>query len=140
MRDPLWRLKTLPWAILLQNALLTVLLATLLDMLLSLSLQGLIEVFPASRGLLDAGSLGWLLLSWLAAGGVGALAVILMERVFSQVVLDTATLWAMVPCLALALFVKGVLPIPQLLVGFSYIQVVGVVLGVFSQGRSHWRY
>ena len=76
MRNPLWRLKTLPWGILLQNALLTVLLASLLDILLLLLLRGM-----ARLGITQVlpGGIGLTLLLLIAAGGVGALAVILME-------------------------------------------------------------
>lgn len=143
MRDPLWRVKSLPWIPLLQNALLTVLLATGLDIALIFLLSALLNVGSAGGGvalqILEGGILG-LLVQLLAAGGVGALAVILMERIFRDVRLDGATLWGLVGCLALILWVKGWLPIPAFLVGISYLQFVGMMLGLFSQGRSHWRW
>jgi hypothetical protein len=140
MRNPLWRLKSLPWIPLLQNAGLTVLLATVLDVALWFILGALFRVWPEGTSLVLQGGIVQLLLVFAAAGGVGALAVILMERVFRQVILDAAVLWALVGCLVLVLFIKGLLPIPSLLVGLSHVQFVGMLLGLFSQGRRHWRW
>ena len=140
MRNPLWRLKSLPWIPLLQNALLTVLLATVLDIALVFILGTLINVWPEGTSLVFQGGVVQLLLQFAAGGGVGALAVILMERVFRQIILDAAVLWALVGGLVLVLFIKGILPIPTLLVDLSYIQFVGMLLGLFSQGRRHWRW
>jgi hypothetical protein len=139
MRDP-WRfLKTLPWLILLQNAALAVAIATVLDLLL-------VQLFlrlPASavEGGAVALNLLFIVLPFVAAVGLGALSVVLLERLFRDVYLNTATLWALVPCLALALFIKGLLPaVPALLIGLSYPQVVGLVLGIFFRGKRYWRY
>lgn len=140
MRNPLWRLKSLPWIPLLQNALLTVLLATVLDIALVFIVSALFELWPEGTSIALQGGVVALLLQFAAAGGIGALAVILMERIFRQVVLDAAVMWALVACLALVLYLKGWLPIPTFLVGISYVQFVGLLLGLFSQGRSHWRY
>lgn len=140
MRDPLWRLKTLPWVTLLQNAALSVLIATAGDLIL-------VQLFlrlPA--GIADGGlsallGLLLLLLPFLAAVGLGALSVLLMEWLFRAVYLDTSTLWALVPCLALMLFLKGLVPaLPTLMISFSYSQLVGVVLGIFFKGKRYWRY
>ena len=106
MRDPLWRVKTLPWIPLIQNALLTVLLATVLDVALLFWVAGLSNVWPQGTSAALQGGLVGLLLQFMVAGGIGVLAVILMERVFRQVRLDAATLWALVGCLVLVLFVK----------------------------------
>ncbi|HEY9738342.1 MAG TPA: hypothetical protein V6D06_18745 [Trichocoleus sp.] len=139
MRDPLRRLKTLPWAILLQNAALTVLIAAVLDFIFLLLLNQL------PTALLEGGfsvllNLLFLVLPVLAMAGVGALSVILMERFFQVVYLDTAVLWALVPCIGLMLFLKGLIPnLPEVLVGLSYSQIVGVVLGVFLKGKRYWR-
>ncbi|MEM6840230.1 MAG: peptide chain release factor 1 [Cyanobacteria bacterium P01_C01_bin.120] len=140
MRDPLWRIKSLPWIPLFQNALLTVLIATVLDILLLFALTALLAIWPEGASAIVQGGVVGLLLALLAAGGVGALAVILMERVFRHIILDGATLWALVGCLAVVLFVKSWLPIPALFVGISYMQFVGMMLGLFSQGRSYWRW
>lgn len=140
MRNPFWRLKSLPWIPLLQNALLTVLLATVLDIALVFLLNGLLEMWPAGMNIILQGGIVALLLQFAAAGGLGALAVILMDRVFRQVRLDAGVLWALVGCLALVLYLKTLLPIPAFLVGISYVQFVGLLLGLFSQSRTHWRW
>ncbi|MBD0336053.1 MAG: peptide chain release factor 1 [Cyanobacteria bacterium Co-bin13] len=140
MRNPLSRLKTLPWVILLQNAALTVLIATVLDFLL---LQVFLQLPPA---LLDGGlsaffSLLFLVLPFLAMMGVGALSVVLMQQVFRSVFLDGGILWALVACLGLVLFLRGLLPWDvSFLVGLSYTQIVGAALGVFFRGKRYWRY
>ena len=140
MRDPLWRVKSLPWIPLIQNALLTVLLATALDVALIFLLSAMLTVWSEGATALLQGGIVGLLLQVVAAGGIGALAVELMERFFQSVRLDGATLWALVGCLALVLWVKSLLPIPSFLVGISYVQFVGLMLGLFSRGRSHWRW
>lgn len=137
MRNPLWRLRTLPWGTLFQNALLTTAIATLLDiaflfLIQLLGRQGVDFVIPG-------GGMGLMLLLLLVGGGIGALGVILMDRLFRQVFLDIATLWALVGCLAVVLFVKGLLPVPAALVGISRLQLVGIILGLFAQGRAYWR-
>ena len=141
MRNPWWRLKTLPWLGLLQNAGLTISLATLVDLVL-FQLLALLVRQPTSAGIARAvlPLLGWLL-PLVAAFGIGALAVVLLERFFDWIPLNTSTLWALVPCLGLILFIKGLIPeIPALAVGLSYQQLVVIVVGVFVQGRRHWRY
>ncbi len=137
MRNPFWRLKSLPWAVLLQVAALVVLLATAADLLFA-------QVF----GVLTQGLAGpllpllrlVLLVLPLAAGfGMGALGIVILERLFRQIYLDTGVLWALVPCILLLLFLKGLLPIPAFLVTVSYPQLVGTILGIFVVGKRHWR-
>lgn len=140
MRDPLWRIKTLPWIPLIQNALLTLFLATVLDIGLMVLLAALFSVWPDGNSLRMMGGVVGLLVQFVVAGGVGILSIALMERVFRHVRLDTATLWALVLCLAISLFLKSLLPIPSFLVGISYLQFVGLMLGLFSQSRRYWRW
>lgn len=141
MRNPLWRLKTLPWILLLQNALLTVVLATLLDILLLFVLSLLAGIGSSDTAFaLLGGGVGSTLLVLIAAGGMGALSIILMERFFRNVMPDGAILWALVACLALILYIRSFLPIPFILIGFSQLQLVGMMLGLFAQGRRYWRY
>ncbi|MEM0979328.1 MAG: peptide chain release factor 1 [Cyanobacteria bacterium P01_H01_bin.58] len=137
MRNPLWRLKTLPWIALLQNALLTVTLATLLEFAL-LFILTLTSGAQGATVAIPGGSTGFLLLSLAVSGGVGALAVLLMQRLFRNVILDSAVLWGLVGCLVLVLFIKSLL-VPTVLVGISRPQLIGLVFGLFAQGRSHWR-
>lgn len=135
MRDPLWRLKRLPWSILLQDASFTVLIATALDNLL-------IVLLTLSGGFAIATlPLIGMLLPFAAAVGIGALAVVIMERFYRNILLDTAVLWALVPCIALVLLLKDLIPqIPAFLVSLSYTQLIGIILGIFFKGKRHWRY
>jgi len=66
--------------------------------------------------------------------------VILLDRFFTQILPDTATLWALIACLALILWLKSLLPLSAVLVQFSYPLFVGLLVGVFVKGRRHWRY
>lgn len=138
MRNPFWRLKTLPWAILFQNALLTVFIATLLDIAL-FGFTVLLSNQFQQGSLIPGGGVGVTLVVLVAAGGIGALSVILMERLFRRVILDTATLWALVACLGIVLFGKSFLPVPTFLVSISRLQLIGIILGLFAQGRPYWR-
>lgn len=139
MFDPWRRLKSLPWAVLFQVALIATIALAIVDGLLG---WGLVQVGDTAqvRSLLASPILG-ILLSAAAAYGVGALAVYGLERWFPQVILNTASLWALVFCLLVVLFIKLVLPIPSLLLsGLGGVEMAGVVLGVFQQGRRYWRW
>jgi len=138
MRNPFGRLKSLPWAILLLVALAAVAMATLADLLLA---QGLALLLAnVGPGLLPLMQLLFMALPIAAGFAIGALALAVLERRFTrQVYIDTGVLWALVPCIALVLFVKGFLPIPAALVTMSYPLIVGVLLGVFVVGKRHWR-
>ncbi|PZV01453.1 MAG: peptide chain release factor 1 [Leptolyngbya sp.] len=137
MRNPFWRLKSLPWAILLQVALAAVAIATLADLLLAQGLALLLD--NVGSGLLPLMQLLFMALPIAAGFGIGALGLTILERRFSQVYIDTGVLWALVPCIALVLFIKGFLPIPTALVAMSYPLLVGVLLGIFVVGKRHWR-
>jgi hypothetical protein len=137
MRNPFWRLKSLPWAILLQVALLAVAIATAADLLLTQGLALLIA--NVGSGLLPLLQLLFMVLPIAAGFAVGVLALTILERWFTSVYLDTGVLWALVPCLALVLFAKGFLPIPTGVLTLSYPLVVGVLLGIFVVGKRHWR-
>jgi hypothetical protein len=137
MRNPFWRLKSLPWAILLQVALAAVAIATAADLLLAQGLSLLLA--NVGSGLMPLMQLLFMALPIAAGFGIGALGLTILERWFSSVYIDTGVLWALVPCLTLVLFAKGFLPIPTALVGMSYPLIVGVLLGIFVVGKRHWR-
>ncbi|MBW4458741.1 MAG: peptide chain release factor 1 [Nodosilinea sp. WJT8-NPBG4] len=137
MRNPFWRFKSLPWAILLQVALVAVAIATAADLLLA---QGLaLSLDNTGSGLLPLMQLLFMALPIAAGFGIGALGLTILERWFKTLHIDTGVLWALVPCIALVLFVKGFLPIPTAVVAMSYPLLVGVLLGIFVVGRRHWR-
>jgi hypothetical protein len=137
MRNPFWRLKSLPWVILLQAAGLVVLLATVADLLLAQVFGVVARGLPGA--LLPLLQLVMLVLPVAAGFGMGALGLLVLERLFRQIHLDTAVLWALVPCLVLVLFLKRFLPVPTFLVTVGYAQLVGSILGIFVTGKRHWR-
>ncbi len=136
MTDPLRRLKFLPWRSLIQVSALTTLIVVVLEFLLALGYTQT-SVIRGTLSILYAPPLG-LLMIIAAAVGVGALAVYLLERLYRQMVINTASLWALVLCLAVFLFLKSLL-LPSVLVDLSQIQLVGIILGVFWKGRPYWR-
>lgn len=136
MHNPLSRLIRLPWISLLQAAALTVLIVTVLDILLiqlavNPSLRQLLQIL-LSPGLQLATQVG---VSFL----IGALAVLILERVFRRVPINAAVLWALVPCLMLELICKSFLPVPTLLIDPDRSSLMGLILGVFLRGLPYWR-
>ncbi|WP_008307879.1 hypothetical protein [Leptolyngbya sp. PCC 6406] len=134
MRNPFWRMKTLPWLVLLQVSLFTLIIATALDTLLVLLMQTL----PQGMALLGSG-VTLMLLQLLAAGGIGALAVVIMERIFPRVLINQGVLWGLLACVTAMIFLKSFLPLTTLFVSLSQYQFVGMTVGLFSQGRRYWR-
>ncbi len=138
MANQLDRLKRLPWMELLLNALLTALCVTVAEFILVLLMRALTIVAQIAIVLFNP-PLG--ILTQLAIGvGIGALAVVLLERFFPQVRIDTGTLWALIPCLIVALIARTLLPSPVSLISTSQITAVAILLGVFLRGRRYWRY
>ncbi len=138
MHNPWRRLQSLPWLQLIQSALLTIAIATLLDIGALVLLAWLYRIWPQGSLWVLQGGIRQVLLQLLAAGGIGALAVVVTERLFRAVWLDAGTLWALLGCLALGLFGKTLLPVPPFLVDLSYLQLIGIMVGLFSQGRRYW--
>lgn len=136
MTDPLRRLQHLPWRSLLQVSGLTIVIVFVLEFFLSLGYKHSLLI-ERTLSLLLAPPLGIVIL-FAAAIGVGALAVYLLDRFFPEVFINTASLWALVPCLALFLVLKSLLPI-QGLVNLTYPQLIAIVVGVFWKGRPYWR-
>lgn len=138
MADPLRHLKLLPWLPLLQLAALTTAIIVAIEFLLLLGYVNISAFRQILELLLFAPPLG-ILINFAAAVGTGALAVLLLERLYRRVIVNTATLWALVLCLALGLGLKTLLPIPAFLVSLGQMQLVGAIVGVFWKGRPYWR-
>jgi hypothetical protein len=136
MTDPLRRLKYLPWRSLLQVSGLTLLIVMVLEFLLASGATQSSGIYQL-LSILYTPPLGTLILFAMGVG-VGALAVYLLERFFPQVFINAGSLWALVPCLALFIFLKSLLPIPAL-VNLNYSQLIAIILGVFWKGRPYWR-
>ncbi|MGV0027459.1 hypothetical protein [Phormidesmis priestleyi] len=138
MFDPLRRLKFLPWTALLQVALVAVAIAVAFDVLIT----QIFVAIPVALGVLTKvlNSPLSLLIELAISVGIGALGVAILERWFQRIPITNASLWALVPCLALWLLLLSFLPIPTaLLPEISIFQLIGTTLGVFWKGRSYWR-
>lgn len=130
------RLKRLPWGLLLLVAVLTVAIATVLDLLLLWALHS--ATIRSALSLVLTGLLG-LLMPFLVSVGLGVLGVYFLEHWRTPVIINQSILWALVPCLLLVLFVKSLLVPPTLLLELSRTALVGIVVGVFWKGRPYWR-
>jgi ABC-type transport system involved in multi-copper enzyme maturation permease subunit len=141
MSNPLRRLKFLPWRSLFLLSALVTLIVIFLDLLFTLG-YNLSPAIERVLTLLYAPPFG-VLVRFAVVIGVGALAVELLERLFSNVVISIAVLWTLVFCLALCLVLRALLPIPpDVLVNLynNEVQLLGIVIGVFWKGRPYWRY
>jgi hypothetical protein len=137
MANPLRRLKFLPWRSLLQVSTLTTLIVIVLEFLLTL---GFIQsaVIEHTLSFIYTGSLG-LLITFATAVGIGAIAVYILERFYKQVIINSASLWALVLCLALLFLLKSLIPLTPILIRLDQTQLIGIILGVFWKGRPYWR-
>ncbi|WP_421655523.1 hypothetical protein [Leptothermofonsia sp. ETS-13] len=137
MSNPLRPLKFMPWRSLFQAALLTALIIIFLEFVLLVATQQ----FPDLKGFIDevlATSLDVLLI--VAAGvGVGALAVIILERLGCPT-MNTNSLWGLVACIFLIFLVRRLFPLPALLFDIDPTHIVSMIVGVFWKGRSYWRW
>ncbi|NES95356.1 MAG: peptide chain release factor 1 [Desertifilum sp. SIO1I2] len=129
------RLKYLPWRSLIVVALLTVAIATVLDLLLVWAIQS--AVVSSALSLVLTGILG-AIMQFLVNVGIGALAVYLLEHWQGVAILNASTLWALVPCVMLVLFLKSLLIPPAFFLAVSQMTLVGVVVGIFWKGRPYW--
>lgn len=141
MANPFRSLKYLPWADLAKSAIVTVAIATAIDYLL---LTGLIAFSSSADVTRIPNGLLFLIASILPLAvsfGLGALSVFVTSRLFHQVILAANTMWALVACIVVALFIRSLLPIPGLFIGqISYLVVMGLAIGTFVYGRRYWRY
>jgi hypothetical protein len=140
MNNLIQRLKQLPWRWLLQNAAIATVLVIAVELLLNLGLDvdssGTVE---RVLQILYAPPLG-LIVPILTAIGMGAFSVYLFERQNQQYLLNSSTLWALVFCLLLCLFIKSLLPVLPFLTSLSRYAFIGILVGVFWKGRPYWRY
>jgi hypothetical protein len=136
MSNPLRSMKYLPWRSLFQISALTICVAFVLDMLLIRGLEN--TVMRRSLEILFAPPLGEFMVIALSMG-IGALAVYLMDRFYKEIAITNAVLWSLVLSLMVTLLVKSWLPLPTLLVHITQSSLLGIILGVFLGGWSHWR-
>ena len=137
MKDPLRRLNALPWRSLLRVSAITVIIIILVEVFFSLLSTQSFAIYLGFRNLYRS-PFGLVVIMAVAAG-VGALAVYLLERLHQRVFINIATLWALIPCLILVIFLKSLLPIYVRVVELNTAQLIGLMVGVFWRGRPYWR-
>jgi len=137
MSDPLNSLKYLPWLSLFQVSALTTLIVAILELFLNLGLR-YSSIIGVVLSILYAPPLGVLMI-FIVAASVGVMAVYLLERFYPQVRINGNVLWALVPCLALVLSLKLLLPLPAVLVDLQGTQLMGIPIGIFWQCQRYWR-
>lgn len=141
MANPFRSLQYLPWADLLKSAAVTVAIATAIDYLF---ITGLAALSRSGVGIGIPNGIVFLIAAILPLAvyfAIGALSIFVTSRLFRQVILTANTMWALVACMLLALFVRSLLPIPGLfVVGISYLAIMGIAIGTFVYGRRYWRY
>lgn len=137
MGDPIERLKRLPWKVLFQAALITVLIVMILEFLV-LQIAQLSPAFAELVSALLGGSLGIITLLAISAA-VGALGVLVLEYLYRSGI-TVGSLWGLVLTLALTLLLKTYLPLPWNLIGLNNeFQLFGIVVGVFLKGKPYWQ-
>lgn len=137
MNDPFGAFKRQPWLPLFQVAGVTIAIAIVVEFLLI----GMAQNFAAVEQILNLlfSGIFAVILPILAAAGLGVLGVYLCQTWRRpQVYLNVGSLWALILCLVVCLWVKSLL-VPDFLVPFNYNSLIGILLGVFWQGRVHWR-
>lgn len=136
MSNPLRGLKFLPWLTLFQVAALATGLAFVVEILLIVGTQ-----FPAINQLLELLFQPPLALFVLlaAAVGLGALSMLILERFYQRVAINTSVLWALILCVMVMLMARSLLQLPVLFLAPDYTTLMGVLLGVFWQGKAYWR-
>ena len=137
MANPLQRLKRLPWIPLLLTAVLTNIWVFVVEFFLGIGVERSPLVQKALTLLLSP-PLGTITIIAIAAL-IGALAVFLLEIVYPRLLINAGVLWALVPCLVLAIVLKNLLPLSLNLVSLDEGRLIGIVLGVFIKGRPYWR-
>jgi len=136
MRNPLERLRLLPWVPLLLVATMTMVILFGIEMTLDILVQ--VAGFGQVLALLFTPPLGLLMVIAIGAG-TGALSVWLLETIRPDVVINSGVLWALVGCLLLVSLIRQWLPLPSL-VSLDEATLMGMLLGVFLTGRRYWRY
>ena len=143
MANPLRQLKYLPWTSLVIITGVTFASIIALEFLLWLTFNQLDEGMQSTIINVLAVTLYSPLVSLFTSSaigvGVGALAVFLLETIKKQVFINAGVLWALILCLIVGLIIRSYIPIPAFLTNINQLQLVGMILGVFWQGKSYWR-
>ncbi|MCC3412810.1 MAG: peptide chain release factor 1 [Microcoleus sp. PH2017_29_MFU_D_A] len=136
MSNFLRRLKLFPWREMLQIAALVNSIVIGLELFLAWGFTQS-RVIRNILTLLYGSSLG-ILIPFVTAVGMGALAVYFLEYWQQQFLLNRTNLWVLVLCVILGLVLKSFLPIPAFLASLSEAALIGITVGVFWKGRPYW--
>ena len=137
MSNPFRSLQYLPWSVLAQSAAVTIAIATVLDYGAYWGITRWMHTQPESALQIVISTLFFATLA--AAYGIGALALILTERFFREVVLTAETIWALIGCVILFYLLRTWLPVPGVLMLVNLYNVVLISLGAFFTGKRYWR-
>ncbi|WP_293346703.1 MULTISPECIES: peptide chain release factor 1 [unclassified Microcoleus] len=136
MSNFLRRLKLFPWREMLQIAALVNSIVIGVELFLAWGFTQS-RVIRNILTLLYGSSLG-ILIPFVTAVGMGALAVYFLEYWQQQFLLNRTNLWVLVLCVILGLVLKSFLPIPAFLASLSEAALIGITVGVFWKGRPYW--
>ena len=137
MSNFLRRLKILPWREMLQIAALVNSIVIGVELFLAWGFTQS-RVIRNILTLLYGSSLG-IVIPFVTAAGMGALAVYFLEYWQQHFLLNRTNLWVLVLCVFLGLVLKSFLPIPPFLASLSEAALIGVTVGIFWKGRPYWR-
>jgi hypothetical protein len=137
MNKPLQRLRQLPWIPLLLVALLTLFWASVLELALLIG-SSRVALVQNALSMLFRPPLDVILLFGIAMG-IGALAVVFLEILYPQLLINSGVLWALLFCLLVAMLFRTLLPIETGLLQLNSLMLTGNLLGVFFKGKPYWR-
>ena len=137
MADPLRSLKYIPWRLLFQVSAITTLIVAAIEFLLVVGITQSAVIRSVIFTLYEP-PLG-VLVTFMMAGCVGALAVYLLERFYPQLRISAGILWALVLCLTVVLALKTFLPLEPILISLNEVKFIAIILGIFWKGKPYWR-
>lgn len=137
MNNPLQRLKQLPWVPLFLVALLTLFWASVLELILLFSSTNVLLIQNTLQ-ILFAPPLG-MIVFFAIAMGIGTLAVMFLEIIYPQIIINAGVLWALLFCLLGAMLIRNLLPIGTEFLQLNSLMLIGSMLGIFFKGKPYWR-
>jgi hypothetical protein len=130
--------KQLPWRSLCLAATLAVIIVKAFDYLIAQGLSTLSSDATLLKLLVTPA--GGLLLFGCGGLAIGGFGVLCLERFGNVRFINANTLWALILCLLLALWLISQFPVDGLgFVTFSETHLFGVIIGVFWRGQDYWR-
>ncbi len=131
-------LKYLPWRSLFLSSLVGIAIVKAADLIVDKIVNRLDSTSVLIRFLLTPS--GFTLICACAGLAAGSLGVIFLERFERSSPIYSSTLWALVLCTLISLWLVQHLGIAGLsLIGIDYVHVIGIIVGVFWRGKRYWR-